>query len=84
MTDRRINGKSFIKITNRDIWDMINKVDGNIEKIKLEIEKITSTLMNHIEEDNKRFSNIKWFAGILITVLTVVFSITFGLITKFL
>ena len=69
------NGKTFVKITNREIFDKINTISAVVNEIH---QTVNSHQAVCNEDRTKLWSTIKWFGGILSGIVVVVIIKIFG------
>ena len=69
---------NFIKISNKDAWEVIMKIKENVELIKDNQQVFIERFLAHEKVDtirfkdiNKTFTNFKWFAGTMLTIIAI-------------
>ena len=72
--------KIFIKVSNKDAWDMLKETSKNVTDIKELLAVLSQDFKDHSEEDDKRFNGLYWFIGIFVSIAGIIV----GLISKFL
>ena len=72
------NSKTFIRITNRDIYDMIAKIDKKIDDLISDNNYQHSSIIQRQDKTNGNVKLNKWIAT---TALTLVMTIAFYLIS---
>ena len=56
------NGKTFIKITNRDIYTEIKAIESQLKTFEDNNETAHSTIIREHEKNKGRIEIVKWFA----------------------
>ena len=64
------NGKTFIKITNRDIYTEIKTIESQLKTFEDNNESAHSAILNEHEKNKGRINTVRWIATSALLIAT--------------